>query len=474
MRLFIVLSLVLGVFPDVLYAATEYATFESFYKESSTVAWLVATVVAIALGAVIFFTGGTASPIVITLGTWVGNLMGLSGIAATNAGLALIGGGAIASGGYGIIGGVALLTAALSFGTEIVIDFTIGKALSTYKYSNLTEQSKKMPTLPLPKNGSGSEAYESAMVILNDIERESAVSSNHNQQLIQQSIKSLDYNSNTWEDAGEKVKNDTLMSLLSFVSNDYVAAKEFANTAITSARTSEIKRTLPAFIYATSSLYEEEFDFTSVTTKYFRHSILAEPENPLIPLLFSIYLDRMSLRFNDGFLDEKSLKDIFEIMQSPSISDHRALNYTILLSRYFIRLKLEQQKISSLSGSSNESIKNSSKTLISVTDSFKSYDILLNDSNDVMRYFLTLEMEEEDRIKAAGFQGLLMEYTQDKERLSTLIESLRVYQSNLPEDELEAVTDVDYKKSLTYIILMLLAVFGFVWVNKFYKKTSEK
>ncbi len=69
-------------------------------------------------------------------------MMGLSGIAATNAGLALLGGGSIASGGFGIIGGTALLTAALSFGTDVVIDYTIGKAVSDYKYSNLVENSK--------------------------------------------------------------------------------------------------------------------------------------------------------------------------------------------------------------------------------------------------------------------------------------------------------------------------------------------
>lgn len=436
MRLLVVLSMVLCIFPDISYAATEYATFESFYKESSAIGWILAAVVALIVSAVIFFTGGTASPIVVGFGSWIGGMMGLSGIAATNAGLALLGGGSIASGGFGIIGGTALLTAALSFGTDIVIDYTIGEAVSSYKYSNLTEHSKKMPTLPLPMNSSGPDAYESAMEVLGGIDKESPLFSNNNQQVIRQAITALE-TSQDIPDVDEQAKNNSLLSLLYFVSNDYVKAKEFAYLAIKYARASEIKRTLPAFIYATSSLYEEDFDFPSTTNNYFRYSILAEPDNPLTPLLFSIYLDRMFLRFNDDFLDEKTLSNIFDIMQSTSIEEHRVLNYTVLLSRYFIRLKLEQQKITSLSDSSNETIKNSSKTLGTVINSFSKYDVLINGANDVMSHFLALELESEDRAKATEFRGLLESYIHDKERLSTLIDDLKNYQDSLPQDKVE-------------------------------------
>ena len=467
MRLFVVLSVVLCVLPDISYAATEYATFESFYKESSAINWVLAAVVALIVGAVIFFTGGTASPIVVGFGSWIGGMMGLSGIAATNAGLALLGGGSIASGGFGIIGGTALLTATLSFGTDIVIDYTIGEAVSVYKYRNLTEHSKKMPTLPLPMNDSGPDAYESAMEILDGIDKESPIFSNNNQQVIRRAVIALETSQDIL-DVDEQAKNNSILSLLNFLLNDYVKAKEFASLAIKSARASEIKRTLPAFIYATSSLYEESFNFPSVTNNYFRYSILAEPENPLIPLLFSIYLDRMFLRFNDGFLDEKSLNNIFDIMQSSSIEDHRVLNYTVLLSRYFIRLKLEQQKITSLADSSNEMIKNSSKTLGAVIDALERYNVLINGSDNVMRHFLALEMESEDRIKATEFHGLLVSYIQDEERLSALIDDLRNYQDSLPEDKLVATDDISSDDSnwMPYILLILLVMFAFVVAKK--------
>lgn len=89
--------------------AADQSTFESFYKGSAVIYWTFGALLAIAGGAFIFFTGGAASPIVAGMGTWVGSMMGYSGIAATNAGLALLGGGSLASGGFGMLGGAALL-----------------------------------------------------------------------------------------------------------------------------------------------------------------------------------------------------------------------------------------------------------------------------------------------------------------------------------------------------------------------------
>jgi hypothetical protein len=63
-------------------------------------------------GAVCFVTAGAAAPIV---GAFVGStFMGLSGAAATSAGLAALGGGALAAGGGGMVAGAALITTAMT------------------------------------------------------------------------------------------------------------------------------------------------------------------------------------------------------------------------------------------------------------------------------------------------------------------------------------------------------------------------
>ena len=134
-----------------------------------------------------------------------------------------------------------------------------------------------------------------------------------------------------------------------------------------------------------------------------------------------------------------------------------------MLSRYFIRLKLEQQKITSLSNSSNETIKNSSKTLGVVIDALERYDVLINGSHDVMSHFLALEMESEDRIKSIEFYELLISYIQDKERLSTLVDDLRNYQDSLPNDKMAATGDNNWA---LYILSILLVLIGFVLARK--------
>ena len=414
--------------PDVSYSATEYATFESFYKESASVGWAIALVASLIAGAAIFFTGGTASPIVVSIGTWIGGTMGLSGAAATNAGLALLGGGSIASGGFGIVGGTAVLTTALTFGTEAVLDYTLETAINEYKYSALVTKSENMQTLPLPMNETGPNAYENASKILNDYNIDKPNFYYGNQQIIKDAIKELETDQEEL-DPDERSMNKTLLSLLYFVSNNYTVAKSHADKAVQLARYSGIRRTLPAFIYATSALYEEEFDFDYITKNYFRYSILAEPDNPLIPLLFSIYIDRMQLRFNDDYLDERDYIQIFNIMKTPSIKSMRETNYAIILTRYIVRLKHEQQTIQALVETSSKSLKQSPNILIALEDSLMAYERLLKDSNYIIRSLFSLDLDSDGWNKVSEFSKLWVQYAQDLPRLESLINDFKAEQA---------------------------------------------
>lgn len=63
-------------------------------------------IIAVGGAAAGLLTGGLAAPLI---GSAVGGAMGLSGAAATSAGLALLGGGAVAAGGLGVAGGTAIV-----------------------------------------------------------------------------------------------------------------------------------------------------------------------------------------------------------------------------------------------------------------------------------------------------------------------------------------------------------------------------
>ena len=441
---------------------TEDITFKSFYKESSSVGWIAAAVFAILAAATIFFTGGTASPVVISIGTWIGGMMGYSGIVATNVGLAFLGGGSIASGGFGIIGGTALLTAALSYGTDVVFDYTIGNAMSSYSYSQFAEQSKNMMTLPLPKNNEGCNAYEDAINSLEDIDEELAISNESNQLIIKKAIAIAKVTTNDI-DKDELAKNESLLALLYFTTNDYEKAKKHAKNSITLAKDVKTKYTLPAFIYATSSIYDKEFDFSKLTNKYFKYSIIKEPENPFSPILFSIYLDRMMYRFNDDYLKPDTLSSIFKIASHDLIKDNRVQNYTIVLSRYLIRLKLEQQKISSLTTTDNETIKNSIKTLVASEQSFKNYKVLSNGAQDIIDAFPKLENNEDNKEsieKINSFSKLVSKYKNDTSRLGELINDLQNYQDTLSSNESNSIstknTDKPADNNKQWIIIVAI------------------
>lgn len=152
----------------------------------------------------------------------------------------------------------------------------------------------------------------------------------------------------------ENLKYLTLCSLLSFLldSDDdlYITkAKDYANQAILKARKLEIKRTLPAFIYAVTSLYDEKPDADILTHNFFRYSILAELDDDLIPLLFSIYLDRFQKRImlNRAF-SPNQLTDISEIINEDSIKKFYCILTPMMVFRYFTLIKIEQQRILSI------------------------------------------------------------------------------------------------------------------------------
>ena len=418
----VLLIVMLFLLQNNLLASTEQATFAAFYVENSYVGWIIAGAVALIAGAVIFFTGGTASPIVVGVGTWIGNMAGLSGIAATNYGLALLGGGSIISGGFGVIGGVAVLTTALTFSTEVVIDYTLSNVVSKYNYHKFVDDSKKMLTLPIPQNERGSDSYEDTIEYLKDnIKKKDTLFSNANQKVLEQAL-------TRYHLQDSNIKDATLKSYLYFVTNQYYSAKQMAMISIIEARNKNIRRTLPAFIYATSVLYDEKFNFNDITNNYFRYSILAEEDNKLTPLMFSIYLDRILYRMNDdtklNYLALNKVRDIsFEIKDE----DIKLQSMVVVMMRYFIRIKLEQQKILALTRSQNSSIKNDEKTLSVVKKAFSEYkNLLFSIKSIIHNKDIQNSIEKKDELK--NLNVLYARYEESSKYLKLQIENFEKYQ----------------------------------------------
>ncbi len=484
---------------------TDDITFEEFYKEDSSVGWIGTAAGAIIVTAVIVYTGGTAAPAL--AGTAhsgfgaiasIGSLFageGLVGAAAASSGLAFLGGGSMAA-------GVIMVGSALTFGTTVVVDYAMTEGVDRYSYNNFVSDSKNMMTLPLPKNTKGSISYEKAMDTLEGIEN---LNSEKSQKMIKKVIQQfqpieksiyesalktrdamsvsdawndhikfnkandivVEYEEDMSLDNDEKAKEEALLALLYFATYDYHQSKEHALTSITLAKEENAEHTLPSYIYATSSLYDTSFDYDELV-KELKYAFTKEADNPLIPMLLSIHLDRLMYRYSEGFVVERNLKKVYEAVSDSSLRDLRLQNYIIVLSRYIIALKMNQQKISSLALTDNKTIKNSFKTLDTVKNTLKDYENLLDGQKEISKklHDLKIETETEKEVleKINNFDKLIVQYDNDKQRLKGLISDFETYLNDLDKKEI-VISDADQEKSSKTIIFIIVGLIILILVT---------
>ena len=448
------------VTPQLGLAGDEVATFAAFYEPSGVVNWLLISLIAIAAGAAIFFTGGAASPAVAAIGTWVGGTMGLSGAAATKAGLALLGGGSIASGGFGMVGGAALLTAALTFSTELAFDYSFGALYAKYEYHELVERSKGLTTLPLPRTTGGLEKRITALDALDDVDKEKPLVAPGNVELIRKTITELQTAAESGEfEPHEQARLLSLLSLLLFIANDYQSAHDHAERAIETSEGLGLSSTLPTFVHATTRLYDEKLRWRDAYADGLRTALVDEPKNKLIPLLVAIYVDRLSLRMDDGSVGPEALAVIRAVVNDPLLEKHRTTNLIGLTGRYFVRLKLAQQKIGALATSNSALIQGDARSADVLEQTLSDYDVLLEGAESALTDLRGTNPSRKDAEQIQVFTKLFADYSGDRLRLEGLVNDFR---------ERQAQSGVATGDEVIWLILgpvLLLLLVGLVGVR---------
>ena len=334
----------------------DHGTFNTFYKSNLGVwAWVGISCAAIIGVAIAVYTVGSGIPAwCATVGAWIGGTLGLSGAAATNAGLALLGGGSIASGGFGMVGGVAVLTAAFTFSTEMMIGYTLERAVNTYNDAQFVNECRHMLYLPCPVNTKGGQAYAAAQkyIVQNLTSNENmSITSESNQQVLRTAITKIQEVAGKETDVMNQMKNKTMLALLFWLLGEPAQAAQNANEAIRSANQWNDEKwphnfkatpTVAEFILAICQL---ELEKTDSYAEFFEYAILEEPNNKLIPLLFGIYLDRLMALYYYDKIPIDDIKNAIKIAADPKIGTHAPIVSVMLLSRLLVETKRRQQDI---------------------------------------------------------------------------------------------------------------------------------
>ena len=333
--------------------AADYGTFECFYSAGGIGFWGWTFIIAgtLAVAAITFFTfggGAAAAPAWMTaVGTWIGSTVGLSGAAAANFGLALLGGGAVAAGGLGVAGGVAVLAAAMSFGIDVAVSYGTDIAIEKWSHTKFVEANKEMLTLPLPRNEKGGIAYRATISYLQkNFKQDKSISDPENQHILKCAIKTLSEMMSSEKDDDYILKNKTLLALLYFQTNDYPKAGNEAQQAINIADAIKEEKTMPSFIWAVSEIANPDKTCSEDVIQALRVAYYHEPENKLIPIMTGAVMDRLMYRYHYGKLSIDNLSYFCGIVTDRKIDKElSAASLEIFVTRCLIELKRTKQDI---------------------------------------------------------------------------------------------------------------------------------
>ena len=358
----------------VLCCATTFAGAEAsiadFYEASGGIGvwgWVVIGVSAVAFGVLAFFTAGTTAATapawVAAVGTWVGSsVYGLTGIAATNAGLALLGGGAVAAGGLGIKGGVVLLTVLASTSADIAISYSVEEAMAGITTSTFVQESKKLSTLPLPLNAEGSAAYvdnlnwlKGEQEKLSDEDKEVGLLGEKMQALLSEAAIIMGRDMQATGDSGERVKDRAFMSLLNFQLSRFRESFKYAKDAVELAEAEKIDAGFAKYLFAVAYLYTKTAtDNKAVQERYLVPAILGEGSSRSIPVILSVYLDRLFLRIHGGLSAPSETRFFMDLVGDGRFKTNAAVCLPLMTVRLVQEIKRCKKDIEILSKPGND------------------------------------------------------------------------------------------------------------------------
>jgi hypothetical protein len=427
------------------------ASFDAVYSSGGQTNWLLMLVAAIGAGLFVYVTAGTGSAAVGTLGTWIGSAAGLSGAAAKSYGLALLGGGALTAGGFGVKGGVALLTAALTFGQDAVVPYAFGVVRERFDRAAFEERVRSAPRFPLPRSDVGPQSYSDAVrLIARNYTPEASYADPRNNIMVGSLITSLrnTHAAERLDDAGN-ARVSLLLALLHFHQGEDQQAKARSALAIDYMLRSANRRptaaspefykpetwipaakanagyALASAIWAAASLSGEDANVNN-SLSALDAAFGMEPKNGLAPLAAAIFMDRLIAR--QDIMTIAHL-DTLRLSARTRLTDEKARSATLLviMTRALVALKLEQSLVTATKDAPRGTTADGAAIKARADKSFAAYDAALKLLDDVTKDLLRDDAFSKDaanRAEVVKLIDLISDYKNDRLRLGGIIAAL--------------------------------------------------
>lgn len=437
-------------------------TFKEYYTESNVLKWVLVTLLVLVGGAVVFFSAGIGAPAVVGASSFIGTSVGFSGVTAIAVGIGLSGAGVV---------GLEFMEDSFEFDKTIRYPADIELLSNKFIYEKFRKASEGMTTLPIPISESGPDLYEDIVENLKDdivIDDDTSLSSFKNQAFIKKAIYKISRSKELYSNIDDDIKIKTLQSVLYFSSNDYKKAKDTSRIIIDQAEKYGLKTNLADFIYATSSLYDEN----PTGYDHFEKSILTEPDNKLIPILYSIYLDRVSARLDNWDEAAYIYEKIAKLTVNPELKEYKVVLLYMLILRYFPAIYLEQQNILSLTEFYENNTENFSEKYKFASKSLVKYEKYIGDTGFVIQAMLKIpentlediEGKNPDFKRPTFYKNLLDKYQADLPNLKTNLHNMKTKIKN--KNSQTNTEDSFYSASFIKILIVLFALLIVVFTIK--------
>lgn len=395
----------------------------------------------VAAAAAVFFSGGAATPVVASVGSFIGQLAGLSGAAATNYGLAMVGGGALAAGGFGVAGGAAVLTALFTFAGNMAVDYAINFGLDSYNEAAFKEASKNAVILPFPERENGDSDYNKILERLNkNYNVKEPKFSVENRAVVAVSLRNLKHST---DQSIEGVRKNALRALLDVYADDYQGCRDDAESAAQLAASSGIPDKDLAFLTMVRALCVVGLPQTDRSglkdlSELYHRSVDEEINGKFrnyANIFVASFFDRYMAR--DDLMSSEILREALSFMPLISDAETKYTYFLLIGPRYNAKLNAYRSMISSLyENRTNPAVMSHSSSRKDMEYVKATYLDLLSISDDFIHYANSID-------PSRNFIWGTRWYHEDKiseqaSALKLLSESLKEHQNREAEIEMQS------------------------------------